>query len=79
MKIPVLETPMNKKPAFVIYPPPSKDFPFLAVTLTPDGSASARPFHTEEEASAHNRGMAAQYIESQGAELAQKKRDLSER
>jgi hypothetical protein len=53
---------MSKKPAFVIYPPPAKEFPFLAVTLNPDGSATAHQFATEQEASAFNQRRAAQYI-----------------
>lgn len=50
----MLEKWISKKPAFVIYPPPSKDLPFLAVILKPDGSATAHQFATEREASAFN-------------------------
>ncbi|MEI9413143.1 hypothetical protein [Mesorhizobium salmacidum] len=50
---------MSKKPAFVVYAPPLKGLPFLAVTLDPNGTAIASPFGTEYEAVAHNRQLAA--------------------
>lgn len=36
--------------AYVVYSPPFKGLPFLAVILMPDGSVSARQFDTAEEA-----------------------------
>ncbi|UCI16718.1 hypothetical protein FJ970_16145 [Mesorhizobium sp. B2-1-8] len=50
---------MSKKRAFVVYSPPMKGFPFLAVTLDPNGTAIASPFGTEYEAVAHIRELAA--------------------
>jgi len=44
---------------YVVYSPPRSGLPFLAVTLSPDGAATARPFQTAEEAAAFNREMAA--------------------
>ncbi|WP_185970218.1 MULTISPECIES: hypothetical protein [unclassified Mesorhizobium] len=49
---------MSKKPAFIVYPPPVNGFPFLAVILKPDGTATARPFNTAEEASLFNKEAA---------------------
>ncbi|WP_185975259.1 hypothetical protein [Mesorhizobium sp. WSM4310] len=49
---------MSKKPAFIVYRPPANGFPFLAVILKPDGTATARPFNTEEEASLSNKKAA---------------------
>jgi hypothetical protein len=36
--------------AYVVYPPPYKGLPYLAVTLFPDGMVVARQFETEDEA-----------------------------
>ena len=36
--------------AFVVYEPPTKGFPWLAVILLPDGTVIARRFDTPEEA-----------------------------
>ncbi len=36
--------------AYVVYSPPLKGLPFLAVILMPDGSVSARQFDTAEDA-----------------------------
>ncbi|ESY82814.1 hypothetical protein NKI51_00020 [Mesorhizobium australicum] len=49
---------MSKNPAFIVYRPPAKGFPFLAVILKPDGTATAHPFNTEEEALLFNREAA---------------------
>ena len=45
-------------PAYVVYSPPTKEFPFLSVILVPDGTVIARRFDTAEEASAYNSQMA---------------------
>ena len=51
--------PSNKPSiAYVVYSPPAKGLPFLAVTLKPDGSVTARQFDTVEEAESFTRGMA---------------------
>jgi len=42
----------------VVYSPPMRGFPFLAVILASNGTATARPFDTAEEAAAFNRQMA---------------------
>ncbi|WP_274627578.1 hypothetical protein [Arvimicrobium flavum] len=50
---------MNKRMlAYVVYAPPAKGLPFLAVSLAPDGSVVAKAFDTAEEASAYNSEMA---------------------
>lgn len=50
---------MNRPgPAYVVYPPPTKEFPFLSVTLMPDGTVIARRFDTEDEAIAYNKQIA---------------------
>jgi hypothetical protein len=49
----------NARPAFVVYSPPVKGLPFLAVTLNSNGSATARRFETYEEAVAFNKDMSA--------------------
>ena len=36
--------------AYVVYPPPYKGLPYLAVTLFPNGTVLARQFETEDEA-----------------------------
>jgi L-2-hydroxyglutarate oxidase LhgO len=42
------------QPAHVVYPPPLRGLPFLAVVLMPDGSVTAKPFSSVEEAIAYN-------------------------
>jgi hypothetical protein len=42
------------QPAFAVYSPPAYGFPFLAVVLEPDGTATAKPFDTAAEAVAFN-------------------------
>ena len=49
-----------KSIAYAVYPPPLKGLPFLAVTLSPDGSVIARQFETEDEAVKYNTEMAKQ-------------------
>jgi hypothetical protein len=49
----------NAQHSYVVYSPPVDGFPFLAVILLSDGTATARPFDTLEEAATHNRLMAA--------------------
>ena len=44
--------------AFVVYEPPTKGFPWLAVILLPDGTVIARRFDTPEEAAKYNSEMA---------------------
>jgi hypothetical protein len=46
------------QPAFAVYSPPAYGFPFLAVVLEPDGTATAKPFDTAAEAVAFNRKLA---------------------
>jgi len=48
----------NAKPAYVVYNPPVRGFPFLAVILAADGTVSARAFDTAEEAAAFSHQMA---------------------
>jgi hypothetical protein len=48
----------RKNVAYVVYNPPAKGLPFLAVILAADGTVIARAFDTEEEAAAFNRQMA---------------------
>ena len=48
----------NAKPAYVVYNPPVRGFPFLAVILAADGTVNARAFDTAEEAAAFNHQMA---------------------
>ena len=47
-----------KSIAYAIYPPPHKGLPFLAVTLSPDGTVVARQFETEDEAVKYSTEMA---------------------
>jgi hypothetical protein len=47
-----------KSIAYVVYPPPHKGLPFLAVTLSPDGVVVARVFETEDEATKYSTEMA---------------------
>jgi hypothetical protein len=49
---------MKKTASYVVYFPPMDGFPFLAVILAVDGTATARPFETVEDAAAYNRLMA---------------------
>jgi len=49
---------MKKRPTYVVYTPPIIGLPFLAVVLAADGTATARPFDTVEDAAAFNRLMA---------------------
>ncbi len=53
------EAMKNPQLSYVVYSPPIDGFPFLAVILASDGTATARPFNTAEEAAAFNRQMAA--------------------
>jgi hypothetical protein len=48
----------RKNVAYVVYNPPAKGLPFLAVILAADGTVIARAFDTEEEPAAFNRQMA---------------------
>ena len=48
-----------KQNSYVVYSPPIGGLPFLAVILASDGTATARPFDSAEEAAAFNRHMAA--------------------
>ncbi|MEO5756044.1 MAG: hypothetical protein ABIQ51_04225, partial [Mesorhizobium sp.] len=57
----VVKPAMSKKPAFVVYPPPIKGFPFLTVTLHPDGTVTGQQFETEREASDFNKELAEAY------------------
>lgn len=43
--------------AYVVYSPPLKGLPYLAVILRPDGSVSARQFDTAEDAEKFTREM----------------------
>jgi hypothetical protein len=47
-----------KSIAYVVYPPPHKGLPFLAVTLSPDGVMAAEQFDTEDEAVKYSAEMA---------------------
>ena len=49
----------NSPHTYVVYSPPTGGFPFLAVILTLDGTATARPFDRAEDAAEFNRQMAA--------------------
>jgi hypothetical protein len=40
-------------PISVVYNPPVLGLPYLAVIIMPNGSVSARPFDSHEEAAAH--------------------------
>lgn len=44
--------------AYVVYPPPYAELPYLAVTLLPDGKVAARQFATAEAAEEYKREMA---------------------
>ena len=44
--------------AYVVYSPPHKGLPYLAVTLMPDGSVVARQFDTSEAAKSYSAEMA---------------------
>lgn len=48
----------NKRPTYAVYRPPMSGFPFLGVILAVDGTATARPFDTAEDAAAFNSLMA---------------------
>jgi hypothetical protein len=48
---------MKKSVIYAVYPPPVFGLPFLAVTLHKDGTSTARPFDTSEEAGAYNKLM----------------------
>jgi hypothetical protein len=48
----------RKNLAYVVYDPPARGLPFLAVILAADGTVIARAFDTAEEAAAFNRQMA---------------------
>jgi hypothetical protein len=48
----------NARPAYVVYTPPLTGLPFLAVILAVDGTTTAKPFNTADEAAAYNRVMA---------------------
>lgn len=49
---------MKKAPSYIVYSPPMDGFPYLAVILATDGTATARPFETAQAAAAHNKLMA---------------------
>jgi hypothetical protein len=48
----------NIQPSYIVYNPPIEGFPFLSVILAPDGTATARPFDTVEEAAVFSARMA---------------------
>jgi hypothetical protein len=45
---------MDTQVTFAVYVPPKAGLPFLAVTISHDGTVSAVPFHTLIAAEAHN-------------------------
>ncbi len=49
---------MKKRPTYAVYKPPMFGLPFLAVTLAVDGTATATPFATAQDAAAFNKMMA---------------------
>jgi hypothetical protein len=49
---------MKKAQSYIVYSPPMDGFPYLAVILAADGTATARPFNTAQDAAAYNRQMA---------------------
>ncbi|RUX43026.1 hypothetical protein EOA33_30390 [Mesorhizobium sp. M4A.F.Ca.ET.050.02.1.1] len=50
---------MKRSTIYAVYHPPARGLPYLAVVIAPDGTATARPFDTEQEAAAFNKQMAA--------------------
>ncbi|WP_442582526.1 hypothetical protein ACSBOB_11515 [Mesorhizobium sp. ASY16-5R] len=48
-----------KSTLYTVYAPPKRGLPYLAVTLMPDGTATARPFDTEIDAATYIREVAA--------------------
>ncbi|WP_258604249.1 hypothetical protein [Mesorhizobium sp. AR10] len=48
----------NKQPIYAVYDPPLRGFPYLAVVLATDGTVTAIPFDTIEEASTFNNQLA---------------------
>ena len=47
------------QPTYIVYNPPVRGLPFLAVILASDGTVTARPFDTMRDAAEFNMQMAA--------------------
>ena len=54
---PLASAMKNNRPTYAIYRPPMFGLPYLAVILAPDGTATASPFDTAEDAAAFNKLM----------------------
>ncbi|RVC44848.1 MAG: hypothetical protein E5V60_03095 [Mesorhizobium sp.] len=50
---------MKRSTIYAVYHPLANGLPYLAIVIAPDGTATARPFDTEQEAAAFNKQMAA--------------------
>ncbi|TIW25456.1 MAG: hypothetical protein E5V62_13820 [Mesorhizobium sp.] len=50
---------MKRSTIYAVYHPPANGLPYLAIVIAPEGTATARPFDTEQEAAAFNKQMAA--------------------
>jgi hypothetical protein len=57
---------MDTQVTFAVYVPPKAGLPFLAVTISHDGTVSALPFHTLIAAEAHNNYRAQEAKKHQG-------------
>jgi hypothetical protein len=57
---------MDTQLIFAVYVPPKAELPFLAVTISHDGTVSAVPFHTLIAAEAHNNYRAQEAKKHQG-------------
>ena len=58
------------RPIYAVYSPPTLGLPFLSVILAEDGTVTARPFDTGEQAAAFNKRVAEVEIEAEhGAKI----------
>jgi hypothetical protein len=57
---------MDTQAISAVYVPPKAGLPFLAVTISHDGTVSALPFHTLIAAEAHNNYRAQEAKKHQG-------------
>ena len=48
----------SPQPWYAVYMPPVKGLPYLAVILATDGTVTARPFDTPDQAAEFNRQLA---------------------